>query len=211
MTTAVDLTTIRLSTGGHGSRDMGLCAMELVALLAGDEHTDHPACAAPLITAYTITVNDSLDEGPRQALISYAPRIVGTATYDQGRKRRRAYLAADRAIRHLVPLALDVVGQAGHANQLRALDPINGRQAAAIAYERIGQLPWLRARDHLFHVRSVIAHAHGILELVVDNVDKRPNTLGKRLGDCAIQTTLLIDPHDTAIVLTLLDDLIAVR
>lgn len=64
---------------GVGTRDAGrMCVMSLVACLAGEEHTDSPACASPLIRAYAIPLNDNMPHAVRQRLKPFAPRILGT-------------------------------------------------------------------------------------------------------------------------------------
>ncbi|WP_372621694.1 hypothetical protein [Falsiroseomonas sp.] len=64
---------------GVGTRDAGrMCVMSLVACLAGEEHTDSPACASPLIRAYAIPLNDNMPHAVRQRLKAFAPRILGT-------------------------------------------------------------------------------------------------------------------------------------
>ncbi len=64
---------------GVGTRDAGrMCVMSLVACLAGEEHSDSPACASPLIRAYAIPLNDNMPHAIRQRLKPFAPRILGT-------------------------------------------------------------------------------------------------------------------------------------
>ena len=55
-----------------------LCVMSLVALMAGERHSDRPDCACPVVTAYAIKLNDALDDDTRQRLKPFAPRIIGT-------------------------------------------------------------------------------------------------------------------------------------
>jgi hypothetical protein len=64
---------------GVGTRDAGrMCVMSLVACLAGEEHTDSPACASSLIRAFAIPLNDNMPHPVRQRLKPFAPRILGT-------------------------------------------------------------------------------------------------------------------------------------
>jgi hypothetical protein len=64
---------------GVGTRDAGrMCVMSLVACLAGEEHTDSPACASPLVRAFAIPLNDNMPHAVRQRLKPFAPRILGT-------------------------------------------------------------------------------------------------------------------------------------
>ena len=65
--------------------------MSLVALLAGERHTDHPATACPVIAAFAIKVNDTVDCDTRQGLKLMATRIMGT---NDGRHGERAWLLA---------------------------------------------------------------------------------------------------------------------
>lgn len=72
-------------------RESELCVMSLVALLAGERHSDRPATACPVIAAYAIKVNDTVDCDTRQGLKLLATRIMGT---NDGRHGERAWLLA---------------------------------------------------------------------------------------------------------------------
>src|SRR6266550_1372433 len=48
----LDLATISLARGGHSDPAQGVCIMEAVALLAGEDFGDHPACVSPTIAAF---------------------------------------------------------------------------------------------------------------------------------------------------------------
>lgn len=64
---------------GKGQRRKGhLCIMSLVALLAGERHTDAPITASPFIRHFAIALNDSMPESERERLKLFAPRILGT-------------------------------------------------------------------------------------------------------------------------------------
>ena len=63
--------TIKLHRSSHLSFEDGHCAMEVVAWLAGEGHTDAPACASPVLTRYTIRLNDRWSHEQRQALAPY--------------------------------------------------------------------------------------------------------------------------------------------
>jgi hypothetical protein len=52
--------------------------MSFVALLAGESHTDRPACASPLIRNFAILVNDAMLAQARQRLMPFAMRILST-------------------------------------------------------------------------------------------------------------------------------------
>ncbi|CAN0316179.1 unnamed protein product, partial [Discosporangium mesarthrocarpum] len=81
-----------------------LCVMSLVALMAGERHSDRPECACPVITAYAIKLNDALDREARQHLKPFAPRIIGTR---DGYAEERARFIVARILRDVVPRLLD--------------------------------------------------------------------------------------------------------
>ncbi len=64
-----------------GVGDIGagtLCVMSFAAGLAGEGHTDSPACASPVVRSFAVALNDNLPRAVRQRLKPFAPRIVGT-------------------------------------------------------------------------------------------------------------------------------------
>jgi hypothetical protein len=86
---------------GVGSRRRGeLCIMSFVALLAGERHTDHPACASPLIRNLAISVNDAMPQQVRQRLKPFAIRILGT---NDGRDRARAEVLRQALAGEILP------------------------------------------------------------------------------------------------------------
>ena len=42
----------RWPTANHKAREDGMCALEAVAWLAGEPHTDHPKCVSQVIGAF---------------------------------------------------------------------------------------------------------------------------------------------------------------
>jgi len=46
-----DLDAITLASGAHDRRTDGVCVMEAVAWWAGEDHSDRPECASPVIAA----------------------------------------------------------------------------------------------------------------------------------------------------------------
>ena len=69
---------ISLESGAHTTFDDGHCAMEVVAWLAGEAHTDAPSCASPVLRRYTIRLNDRWSTEQRQSLKPFLRRMVGT-------------------------------------------------------------------------------------------------------------------------------------
>jgi hypothetical protein len=114
-----ELAAIHLDSGAHNNFDNGHCAMEVVSWLAGEGFTDAPACASPVLRAFTIAVNDQWDDAQRQTLVPYLPRMVGTA--DDGKDEARSFLALDWLIRTFTPTWLDLAGLTVEAAALRDL------------------------------------------------------------------------------------------
>ncbi len=51
---------ISLKHGMHDSRQDGVCALEAVAWIAGEPHSDHPKCACPVLSDFLRKWNDDL-------------------------------------------------------------------------------------------------------------------------------------------------------
>jgi hypothetical protein len=131
------LDTMTLKRGAHDSVDAGVCAMELVAYIAGEPHTDHPACTSPVLAAFTRQWNDDLDDEGRQMLKPLLPRMVGTA--GDGFDEQRGWMCADWLIRVYTPTWLELAGVTESAAALRALAPIAGAATVAAARPTINE------------------------------------------------------------------------
>lgn len=117
------LDTITLSHGGHASPDAGMCAMEAVAYIAGEPHSDHPACVSPVIAAALRRWNDNLpDNATRDRLIKpLLPHVIGTAG-SAAVENRRAWMATDWLVRVHTPVWLRLAGFEDHARTLEGLE-----------------------------------------------------------------------------------------
>ncbi|WP_246692326.1 MULTISPECIES: glycosyltransferase family 61 protein [unclassified Methylobacterium] len=92
-----------LAAGPHASPDQGLCALEAVAYLAGERHSDQPACASPSLAAFVRTWSDGLPQAERDSLIlPLVPSLVGTRG-SEALERRRIAMVADWLVRSHVP------------------------------------------------------------------------------------------------------------
>jgi hypothetical protein len=120
-----------LKRHSHETPEAGTCAMEVVAWLAGEKHSDRPRCACPVIGAYVRTVNDRLSDEDRQKLKPFLPRIAGSR--DPLALQRRTEHFAWAAISLLSPVVLDRAGLTEHASALRHFDKSKGLAAAAAA------------------------------------------------------------------------------
>ena len=116
-----------LAYGTHAMPDEGRCAMEWVSYIAGEPHSDEPACVSPVVRAFCTAFNDSLEDGPRQRLRPYLARTIGTAS--DGFDEPRTWLAMDWLIRVYTPTWLEAASHEGPAARLQALDPVLTVQA----------------------------------------------------------------------------------
>lgn len=122
---------VALDPGSHGTFEDGHCAMEVVAWLADEGHTDAPVCASRVLRSFTISLNDTWGREDRQRLVPFLPRMVGTG--GDGRDEARSYLALDWLIRSYTPAWLDLAGLTAEAQELRDLRRIVDEVAAAAA------------------------------------------------------------------------------
>lgn len=109
--------TIELSKGKHTSPEEGACVMELASMLSGEQFSDHPACACPVVGSFLRAYNDSVDDEHRQDLYAYASKIVGTRSGSRVQRARADRLfewtfetRLRRLPRRLLPSALRPVG-----------------------------------------------------------------------------------------------------
>src|SRR5262245_38350706 len=117
------ISSLNLKHGSHSTPDEGMCALEAVAFVSGEKHSDHPKCASKVIGAFLRSWNDSLNDGRRQMLKPYVLRLVGTAA-DKATERKRAYLAIDWYVRTFAPTWLELANLHEPAQTLRELGEI---------------------------------------------------------------------------------------
>lgn len=123
------LTLARWSPGRKAGQTMGV--MESAAWVAGEPHSDTPACVSPVLGAFLRELNEELDDEERQALKPYVTRIVGTG--GDGHDKARAYLALDWLVRVHAPAWLDLAGLGVEAATLRGLPRTVDRETAEAA------------------------------------------------------------------------------
>jgi hypothetical protein len=109
-----------LAYGTHPNPQDGRCAMEWVAHLAGERHTDQPDCVSPVVRALCVALNDGLNCTERQRLRPYLTRTIGTTA--DGLDESRAWMALDWLIGVYAPTWLRRAGLHDAADQLDALD-----------------------------------------------------------------------------------------
>ena len=57
-----DFEPFTLSVGSHDDPSKGMCVMEMVSFLAGEEWSDTPPCSSPVVSRFCQGIND--DMGP---------------------------------------------------------------------------------------------------------------------------------------------------
>jgi len=124
-----DFKTFTFGRGAHETREDGMCVMEAVAYVAGEEHSDSPKCASPVIAAFLRSWNDSIpdDDRRRELLAPFVFRLPGTAAGTEI-ELRRSEMALDWLVREFTPRFLELVPAIGeHARMLRCLPELNTR------------------------------------------------------------------------------------
>lgn len=129
-----DLKDLTLTVGMHNTRDDGVCAMEAVAWLAGEPHTDAPACIpTPLAKAFQV-LNDwgwESDQERTAALRPHIARLLELRDAPGAPRLAYALAAADFAVRTVLPVAFDA---AGLTHTLGELPPVVAGNAATAAH-----------------------------------------------------------------------------
>ena len=117
-----------LKHGSHKDRDQGMCAMEFVAYLAREPHSDRPQCASPLITSFVTGCNDRWNVKERQLLKPYLTRIMGTR---DGKDLERAKIFAMHAVTRISPHAIESIGLKDEAEKMRSATTLEEGISAA--------------------------------------------------------------------------------
>jgi len=124
-----------LAYGTHANPADGRCAMEWVSYLAGEPHSDQPLCVSPVLRAFCTTLNDSLEDEPRQRLRPYLARTIGTA--DDELDEMRSWMAMDWLIRTYTCTWLGVAHLPGAARRLADLPEIVSSEELQPALEAL--------------------------------------------------------------------------
>lgn len=130
---------LALARGKHDSLDDGLCVMECVAYVAGESHSDAPACACPVVAALARAINDVTDDEGRDIL---ARRILQIARSQNGTELTNARLnrLVDQLTRVYLPGVLRSAQLPEMATGLAALAPLDTRAAQENACEAVVRL-----------------------------------------------------------------------
>ena len=131
-TRTLDLDNLHLLTGSHYPNDeQRMCVMEAVAFLAGEEWSDHPACASRIVGTFLRQWNDVLPDDQRQELRQYIPRLVGSAGTPE-QEARRSWMALDWLVRVQAPAWLRLAGLTGQADMLAGMAEVTPETCPSI-------------------------------------------------------------------------------
>ncbi len=164
-TPTLDLETLVLDKGAHDNPTDGACVMEAVAFMAGEEWSDHPQCASPVLGALLRAWNDRLDDEDRQDLKRYILRLVGSAGTDE-QEATRAWMASDWVVRIVAPTWLRLTAE-----------KVPEHAAALTAHaEALSSLPELRAGMDVTSIKPALTAAreegHAARRTAVDRLQK---------------------------------------
>ena len=141
------LDTLVLKQGAHsgsGGSDVEppeCCFNEAAAWLAGEKHSDAPACVSPVIRRYTMRLNDRWDDERRQTLLPYLVRVIGTG--GDGKDALRERIAAEWLTKRLLPGWLEL---AGMGDSIATLDGKTGSDLRAALYA-VRDAAWAKRRE----------------------------------------------------------------
>jgi len=157
--TTLDLDKLVLDANSHDPGSDRMCVMEAVAMLAGEQWSDHPQCASPVIGAFLRSWNDSLPDDDRQQLKQYIPRLINSRGTDD-QEVERSWLATDWLVRVQAPAWLRLARLTEQADLLASMQPVNPttcpailpalkavRTDAAAAWDAAGAAAFNAARD----------------------------------------------------------------
>jgi hypothetical protein len=115
---------LSLKSGAH-SPDSTFCVMEAVAFVAGEEWSDHPVCACPVISAFMRAWNDGLpSDADRDRLLKNLIHQLVETKSTREIERKRSLMAADWLIREHTPAWLRLAGLTVQAERLASLPEI---------------------------------------------------------------------------------------
>lgn len=129
---------LRLRSGSGGSWDNGLCVMETVHWLsgakdAGETPTDSPDCACPVLGAFAIRLNDSLNDRNRQKLLPLALPLTGTRSKEH--EKARAEFLVMAVINRILPQVFEKRWPE-HAKAMREAETLQEAREVCLSAEK---------------------------------------------------------------------------
>ena len=99
----ISIDDITLQSGKHEA-GQGFCFMEAAAFIAGEDHSDHPACVCRVLGIFARRWNDYLKTKDRQKMKPYIRLVIGTA--GDGFGERRSWMIIDWCVREVLVVSL---------------------------------------------------------------------------------------------------------
>ena len=100
----ISIDDITLQSGKHEAGQGRRCFMEAVAFIAGEDHSDHPACVCRVLGIFARRWNDHLKIETRQKMKPYIRLVIGTA--GDGFGERRSWMIIDWCVREVLVVSL---------------------------------------------------------------------------------------------------------
>jgi hypothetical protein len=151
--TTIDIDAIVLAPGAHRDINDGACLLEVVSYVAGEPWSDHPECVCPVLGRFGRAWNDALDEETRNRILKpFIPKLIGTRSTPDVQDRR-AFMAADWAVRTYTPVWLREIGLNDEAAALEQLPEMTSVELCKAAMPTIAvarkqtDAAWAAARD----------------------------------------------------------------
>lgn len=145
---------VKLDGGAHASFDDGHCAMEVVAWMVGEAHSDQPKCVSGMIAYAARAWNDGMWDAAQRARVlgPLLPLMVGTKAGGQRMEVRRGYAVFDWVVREVLPFALQAAGRQNLATRLATLGKIDGARSINEAHLAVNSMlkGGIMARGFLF-------------------------------------------------------------
>ena len=176
---------IILLAGSHRAGEHKYCWTEAIAYAAGQPHSSSPKCLSPVIRRFGMTLNDGLDDEPRQLLRPFALRALGTA--NDGRDEERREMCAQWLLGHL-PDLFDSAGLEDTAQNLRAV-------SGDLAVENVRRVLW-EARDQAYIARD--AAMERLRERVHAELAKRGAVKAEEAAVAAVQEAVAAAVQEAA-------------
>lgn len=138
---------LKLKRGSHDPPNGAFeaCVMEAVAYVAGEEWSDHPKCACPVISAFLRAWNDDLpdDDTRTRLLLPLVPKLAGSVSSIE---LKRSRMVIDWLARVFAPAWLELAGLSEHAETLRTLPELVDDDSAVAAQPALSAA-WNAARS----------------------------------------------------------------
>ncbi len=109
---------LTLLEGGHESFTEGACALEALAWLTDEPHSDYPNTVSRFLRELVMTMNDDWHESERQKLKEVIPLLADT---NDDRDQERRLMVLDWQVRWFWSLILELIGETDRARHLRTL------------------------------------------------------------------------------------------